>query len=111
VLLLVAQEIVSMNAVILTVSANGRVVIPDRIRTELGLRSGEKVVARICDGALVLEPVGVAIKRAQALIRRCAALTSQSRGRAIGGAAAGSGGRVPLKADWLDFRRWGGYQL
>jgi AbrB family looped-hinge helix DNA binding protein len=59
-----------MNAVTLTVSANGRVVIPARIRAELGLRSGEKVVARVSDGALVLEPVAVAIKRAQALIQR-----------------------------------------
>jgi len=63
-----------MNAVTLTVSANGRVVIPARIRSELGLRSGEKVVARICDGALVLEPIAVAIKRAQAFIERRAAL-------------------------------------
>jgi hypothetical protein len=38
------------------------------------VRSGEKVVARICDGALVLKPVAVAIKRAQALIQRRAAL-------------------------------------
>ena len=59
-----------MNAITLTVSANGRVVIPARIRSELGLRSGEKVVARICDGALVLEPVSVAIKRAQAFVQR-----------------------------------------
>ena len=64
-----------MNAVILTVSANGRLVIPARIQTELGLRAGEKVIARICDGALVLEPVAVAIKRAQALIERRAALS------------------------------------
>jgi antitoxin PrlF len=64
----------SMNAITLTISANGRVVIPARIRTELGLRSGEKVVARVCDGALVLEPVTVAIKRAQALIKRRAGL-------------------------------------
>ena len=64
-----------MNALILTVSANGRVVIPARIRTELGLRPGEKLVVRICDGALVLEPISAAIKRAQALIRRCAALS------------------------------------
>jgi antitoxin PrlF len=64
-----------MNAVILTVSANGRVVIPARIRTELGLRSGEKVVGRIRDGALVLEPVSVAIKRAQALIQQRTSLT------------------------------------
>jgi AbrB family looped-hinge helix DNA binding protein len=62
-----------MNAVTLTVSDNGHVVIPARIRAELGLRSGEKVVARVCDGALVLEPVTVAIKRAQALIQRRAA--------------------------------------
>jgi hypothetical protein len=49
-------------------------VISARIRGGLGLRSGEKVIARICDGALVLEPVTVAIKRAQALIKRRAAL-------------------------------------
>ena len=76
-----------MNAVTLTVSANGRVVIPARIRAELGLRSGEKVVARVCDGALVLEPVTVAIKRAQALISATRGSGSQSGGRALGGAA------------------------
>jgi antitoxin PrlF len=75
VLLLVAQEIVSMNAVILTVSANGCLMIPARIGAELGLRSGEKVVARICDGTLVLEPVTAAVKRAQALIKRRAVLS------------------------------------
>ena len=76
-----------MNAVALTVSANGRVVIPARIRAELGLRSGEKVVARVCDGALVLEPITVAIKRAQALISATRGSGPQSGGRALGGAA------------------------
>ena len=60
----------------LTVSANGCVIIPARIRTELGLRSGGKVVARIGDSALVLDPLSIAITRAQALIQRRAALSS-----------------------------------
>jgi hypothetical protein len=62
-----------MKAVTLTVPADGRLVILARIRVELGLRSGEKVVARICDGALMLEPVAMAIKPMQALIQRLVA--------------------------------------
>ncbi len=58
-----------MNAISLTVASNGRVVIPARMSEALGLRSGEKVVARIQDGALVIEPVHVAIAHVQALIR------------------------------------------
>ena len=51
-----ARDAVSMIVATLTVSANGCVIIPARIRTELGLRSGGKVVARMGDSALVLDP-------------------------------------------------------
>ena len=59
-----------MNQINLTMASNGRVVIPASMRAELGLRDGEKLIARIVDGAVVLEPVSVAIRRAQALVAR-----------------------------------------
>lgn len=59
-----------MNQFNLTMASNGRVVIPASMRAELGLRDGEKLIARIVDGAVVLEPVSVAIRRAQALVAR-----------------------------------------
>jgi len=54
----------------LTIAANGRIVIPAYIRTQLGLQGGEKLVARMVDGALVLEPIAVSIARAQAAVRK-----------------------------------------
>lgn len=52
------------------VPANGRVVIPAAARAALGVTGGGKLVARLVDGALVIEPVEVAVRRAQALIAR-----------------------------------------
>ncbi len=49
---------------------NGRVVIPASMRAELGWQTGGKLVARLADGAVILEPVDAAIRRAQALVRR-----------------------------------------
>jgi AbrB family looped-hinge helix DNA binding protein len=54
----------------LTIAANGRVVIPANMRAELGLYGGGQVVARLVDGAVVLEPVAAAVRRAQAMVRR-----------------------------------------
>ncbi|WP_044559411.1 AbrB/MazE/SpoVT family DNA-binding domain-containing protein [Azospirillum sp. B4] len=54
----------------LTVASNGRVVIPAQMRTALGLQDGGKVVARLEDGVVVLEPIDAAIRRAQAMVRR-----------------------------------------
>jgi len=59
-----------MNAISLTMASNGRVVIPASMRAELGLRDGEKLVARVENGAVVLEPVSVALTRAQALVAK-----------------------------------------
>jgi len=40
------------------------------MRAEIGLQEGGQVVARLVDGAVVLEPVAVAVRRAQAMVRR-----------------------------------------
>jgi len=54
----------------LTIASNGRVVIPANMRAELGLQDGGKLVARLVDGAVVLEPVDAAVRRAQAMVAR-----------------------------------------
>lgn len=53
----------------LTMAPNGRIVIPAPVRAALGLAEGGKVVARLIDGAIVLEPIDTAIRRAQAMVR------------------------------------------
>jgi len=40
------------------------------MRAELGLKGGGDVMARLVDGAVVLEPIDAAVRRAQALVRR-----------------------------------------
>lgn len=59
-----------MNHATLTIAPNGRVVIPSAMRTELGLPDGGKVVARLVDGTVIIEPVDAAIRRAQAMVRQ-----------------------------------------
>ena len=54
----------------LNVASNGRVVIPADMRAALGLPNGGKIVARLVDGTVVLEPIDAAIRRAQAMVRR-----------------------------------------
>jgi len=54
----------------LTIAANGRVLIPADIRAELGLKGGDKLVVRVVDGAVVLEPVRTAIRRARAAFNK-----------------------------------------
>lgn len=39
-----------------TLSANGQVVIPKKIRDKLGLRPGEELIAMEVEGAIVLAP-------------------------------------------------------
>ncbi len=52
----------------LTLAPNGRVVIPAAMRAELGWQGGARILARLVDGAIILEPVDAAIRRAQALV-------------------------------------------
>ena len=40
------------------------------MRTEIGLPDGGKLVARVEDGAVILEPFDIALRRARALVRR-----------------------------------------
>ena len=54
----------------LTMAANGRVVIPAPMRSELGLQDGSRLNARVVDGAVVLEPVEAAVRRAQAMVAK-----------------------------------------
>jgi AbrB family looped-hinge helix DNA binding protein len=52
----------------LILAANGRVVIPAPMRAALGLKDGARLVARVVDGAIVLEPIEAAVRRAQSLV-------------------------------------------
>ncbi len=54
----------------LTIAPNGRVVIPLSMRAELGCQAGGKVMARLVDGAIILEPLDAAVRRAQAMVRK-----------------------------------------
>jgi bifunctional DNA-binding transcriptional regulator/antitoxin component of YhaV-PrlF toxin-antitoxin module len=40
------------------------------MRAELGIQSGGKVIARVVDGTVVLEPIEAAIRRAQEMVRK-----------------------------------------
>ena len=52
----------------LTLASNGRVVIPAAMRAALGLKDGGRLVARLEDGAIILEPIETSVRRAQALV-------------------------------------------
>lgn len=54
----------------LTIASNGRLVIPANMRTAIGLRDGGEIVARLVDGAVVLQPLDAAIRQAQAMVAR-----------------------------------------
>lgn len=54
----------------LTMTQNGRVVIPKALRDQLGLHEGDEIVAEIEDGRLILSTRAARLKRAQALIRK-----------------------------------------
>ena len=54
----------------LTIAGNGRLVIPAGMRAEIGLPEGGRVVARVENGAVILEPFEVAMRRARSLVRQ-----------------------------------------
>jgi antitoxin component of MazEF toxin-antitoxin module len=54
----------------LTIAVDGSVEIPANMLAELGLQHGGKVLARLENGSLILEPINVAIRRAQAMARK-----------------------------------------
>jgi AbrB family looped-hinge helix DNA binding protein len=49
---------------------NGRLVIPANVRSELGMQDGGNFIVHMQDGQIRLEPIGAAVARAQAIIRR-----------------------------------------
>lgn len=52
------------------IGEGGRLVIPARLRTELGLRVGDDVILEVQNGELHVRSLKDAIARAQALVRR-----------------------------------------
>ena len=48
----------------------GRLVVPAALRRELGLEPGERLLARVKDGALILEPRAVVERRLRARFRK-----------------------------------------
>ena len=59
-----------MEQIHLTMATNGRLVIPASMRAEIGLPAGGRVVARVENGAVVLEPFEIAVRRARDLVRQ-----------------------------------------
>lgn len=50
------------------VGNQGRIVIPARLRHEMGIKEGDELMARVKDGQLVLEELGHALERVQSRI-------------------------------------------
>lgn len=59
-----------MSASHVTMSANGRLVIPAALRAELGMAGGGAFVATVEDGVIRLVPLREVIRRVQANVRR-----------------------------------------
>ena len=55
-----------------SISANGRMVLPARLREQLHVEGGGLLIIREDEGRLVLESVDEAVRRAQDLVRRYA---------------------------------------
>jgi AbrB family looped-hinge helix DNA binding protein len=51
-----------------TIAAGGRIVIPARLRRELGLRPGDRVILDVDAGELRVRSLDAAIRRAQELV-------------------------------------------
>jgi antitoxin component of MazEF toxin-antitoxin module len=54
----------------LTIGPDGSLELPANMRAELGLKRGGKLLARLENGSLVLEPIDAAVRRAQAMVRK-----------------------------------------
>ncbi len=51
------------------VGEQGRIVLPARLRQELGLKAGDELMARVVDGQLILEELDHALHRVQDSVR------------------------------------------
>ena len=59
-----------MQSTHVTMGANGRLVIPARLRAALKMERGGAFVASVENGAIKLEPLDKVIRRVQANVRR-----------------------------------------
>jgi bifunctional DNA-binding transcriptional regulator/antitoxin component of YhaV-PrlF toxin-antitoxin module len=59
-----------MESAHVTMGANGRLVIPARLRAALKMERGGALVASVENGAIRLEPLAEVIRRVQANVRR-----------------------------------------
>jgi bifunctional DNA-binding transcriptional regulator/antitoxin component of YhaV-PrlF toxin-antitoxin module len=59
-----------MKSTHVTMGANGRLVIPARLRAALKMERGGAFVASLENGAIKLEPLDKVIRRVQANVRR-----------------------------------------
>lgn len=59
-----------MESAHVTMGANGRLVIPARLRAALKMERGGAFVASVEDGIIRLEPLDKVIRRVQANVRR-----------------------------------------
>lgn len=57
-----------MTPVNLTVAPTGRIIIPAAMRAKLGCPRGGKILARLVDNTIILEPINAAVQRAQDLV-------------------------------------------
>ena len=80
------------------IGAQGRLVVPAALRRELGLQPGERLLARVKDGALILEPRQVVERRLRDRFRQvdprvdlADALIEERRAEAMREAVRGSG--------------------
>jgi len=58
-----------MQADHVMMGSNGRLVIPAKIRQQIGMQSGGSFVIHVENGEVRLEPIAHAIARVQALVR------------------------------------------
>lgn len=54
----------------ITMAANGRLVVPAPLRSEIGMPEGGALVMSVQDGKLVLEPYRLVLERVRAEVRR-----------------------------------------
>jgi antitoxin component of MazEF toxin-antitoxin module len=54
----------------LTVASDGSLELPANLLAELGVQHGGKLLSRVENNTLILEPVNAAVRRAQEMVRR-----------------------------------------
>lgn len=66
----VIYQIFTMSSLATKLSANGRIVLPAKIRASLGLKEGDELLISIADGEIRITPKALALQNALALARK-----------------------------------------